>query len=103
MASEAMSISCHMTSRQRVDGPVDQSRAIVGGDDMNARRQPRLQFLDLLLDPLGDSQRILAVTHQHGAARHFVAVLFVNAAAELRAQLHRGHVLDDRSVCRRPP
>ena len=56
--------------------------------------QARLQLLDLLLDALGDGQRILAVPHQHDAAGHFVAVLLEDAAAELRAELHGGDVLD---------
>ena len=56
--------------------------------------QAGLQLLDLLLDALGDGQRILAVAHQHDAAVDFVAVLLEDAAAELRAELHRGDVLD---------
>ena len=65
--------------------------------------QARLQFLDLLLDSLGDGQRVLAVPHQHDAADDFVAVLLVDAAAELRAQLHDGDGLDVDRRAARPP
>ena len=37
---------------QRVDGPGDQPRAVVGRDDAHALGQARLQLLDLLLDAL---------------------------------------------------
>ena len=40
---------------ERVDGAVDQPRAVVGGDDAHALGQARLQLLDLLLDALGDA------------------------------------------------
>ena len=53
MASEAMIISCPMTSVERVDGAVNQSRAVVGRHDAHAGRQARLQFLDLVLDSPG--------------------------------------------------
>ena len=38
---------------ERVDGPVDQPRAVVEGDDADALGQAGLKLLDLLLDPLG--------------------------------------------------
>ena len=37
---------------ERVDRPVDEPRAVVGRDDLHARRQARLQLLDLVLDAL---------------------------------------------------
>src|SRR5262249_28997471 len=43
---------------------------------------------------VGDGQWVLAVAHQHGRADHLVAALDEDAAAELRAQLHPGHVFD---------
>ena len=43
---------------------------------------------------LGDGQRVLAVAHHDGAADDLVAVLLEDAAAELGAELHGGHVLD---------
>ena len=79
---------------ERVDGAVDEAGAVVGGDDVDARRQGGLQFLDLLLDAIGDGQRVFAEAHHDGAADGLVAVLLEDAAAELRADLHRGHVLD---------
>ena len=70
----------------RVDRPVDQPRAVVERHDPHALGQARLQLVDLLLDPLGDLQRVLAVPHHHHAADRLVAVLFQHAAAELRAE-----------------
>src|SRR5262249_36011737 len=63
--------------------------------DAHAFGEARLQFPDLLLDPLGDGERILTVAHEDHAARDLVAVLLEDAAAELGPQLYRGDVLDE--------
>ena len=47
------------------------------------------------LDPVDDRQRVLAVAHDDHAAHRLDAGLVERAAAELRAQAHRGHVLDE--------
>src|SRR5262249_29687017 len=80
--------------REGVDGPADEPGAVVGRDDAHALGQAGLQLLDLLLDALGDGQRVLAVPHQDHAAGDLVAVLLEDAAAELLAELHDGHVAD---------
>ncbi len=102
MASEAMIISWVRIVGQRVDGPFDQPRAVVEGHDAHALGQPGLKLHDLLLDPLGDGQRVLAVAHHHHRADGFVAVLFQHAAAELAAPADRGQIrhVDGRAASR---
>ena len=65
---------------------MDEAGAVVGGDDVDARGQAGLQFLDLLFDAVGDGQWVLAVAHHHRAADGLVAVFLEDAAAELRAR-----------------
>ena len=54
--------------------------------------QARLKFLDLVLDALGDLQRVLAVPHHHDGADRLAAVLFQHAAAELAAAADRAEL-----------
>ena len=77
---------------QRVDRAVDQPRAVVERHDAHAVGQARLQLVDLLLDPPGDVERVLAVAHHHHAADRFVAVFLQHAAAELRAEADGGQI-----------
>ena len=79
---------------QRVDGAVDEARAVVRGHDADAGRQTGLQLLDLVFDAQGDGERVFTVPHHDDAPGDLVAVLFVDAAAELRAELDGGDVLD---------
>ena len=79
---------------------MNQSRTIVRRDDMNSRRQSRLEFLNLLLHKFCHGKRILSMPHQHGTTGDFVAVFFVHAAAKLCTKLHTGHRSD---IDRRPP
>ena len=37
---------------ERLDGPVDQIRTVVGGDDLHSRRQATLEFGKFRLDPV---------------------------------------------------
>src|SRR5437868_6346764 len=78
---------------------VNQARAIIGGDDVNAVGQTGLKFLDALFDTFGDGQRVFAVSHQHDATSDFVAIFFIDAAAKLRAEMHAGDIANvDRSA-----
>ena len=86
---------------ERVDRLVDDGRAVVEGDDPDLRDaavgqrlagQAGRELGDLLLDPLDHRARVLAVAHEHHAADGLDAGLVQRAAAEVRAELHRGHV-----------
>jgi hypothetical protein len=77
-------------SRQRVDGAVDEPRAVVGRDNAYPLGKSRLQLLNLFPDPLGHRQRVFSIAHEYHAAGHLAAVLFKDAAAELLAELNRG-------------
>ena len=79
---------------QRVNRAVDQPRPVVGGDDMDAFGETGLQLLNLLLDEFRDGERVLAVPHQHDAPHNFAAIFLVDAAAELRPELHGRDGLD---------
>ena len=83
IATEAMIISSRERLGERVDGAVDQPRAVVEGHDPHAFGQARLKLLNLVLDPPGDVQRVLAVPHHHHGPDGLVAVLLQHAAAEL--------------------
>ena len=85
--------------RQRVNRSMNQPRPVVGGNNMDPLGKSRLKLLDLFFHTLRDLERVFSMPHEHYAAGYFVAVFFVNAAAELRTELHAGHVLD---VDRRP-
>ena len=81
--------------RQRIDGLLDQGRAVVDRHDLHAVRQCRLHLGNPRLDPLDHAQRVLAVTHHHHAAdREPLAVEFGGAALHRRAELNLGHVRD---------
>ena len=87
---------------QRAHGAVDQTRAIVEGDDAHSRREPALDLRDLRLDAPEDLRRALAVADRHHAAHHLAAVLLQRAAAEGRAQLDGAELREvDRRAGRR--
>ena len=94
MATEAMIISCCMTSVSVCDGAMDQAGAIVGGDDVDASGEAGLEVLDFVFDVLGDGEGILAMAHEDGAAGDFVAIFLEHAAAELGAELDGGDAAD---------
>src|SRR3954471_5453431 len=78
-----------------VDRAVNEARAIVGRYDVNTFGQCWLQLLDLFFNAFGYGEGVTAVSHQHGSAGHFVAAFLKDASAELSAELHGGHVLDE--------
>ncbi len=78
---------------ERVDGLVDDVRAVVERHDVDLRdaaigerllRQAGFELFDLRLHPLDDVQRVFAVAHQRHAAHGFDARLVQRAAAEVR-------------------
>ncbi len=88
---------------QRVDSLCDDIGPIIEGYHLHFRhapvrerllRQAGLQLLDLLLQPLDDLQRILAVAHHHDAADGLCAALVEGTATELRPDGHVCHMPD---------
>ena len=78
---------------QMQDRALDQARAVVGLDDLHARRQAAFQRGELGLHRLDGGQRVLARAHDDHAARHFAfAIEFRDAAAHLRPDLDARHV-----------
>ncbi len=79
--------------REIADGPLDQRTAVVGGDDLDARRQAALQLRQLGLD---GSDRLLCILagaqHHHAAGDLAFSVEFGNATPHLRAYLERSHI-----------
>ena len=87
---------------ERVDGLVDDVRAVVERHDADPRdaaigerlfRQAGFELLDFRLHPLDDVQRVLAVAHQRHAAHGFDARLVERAATEVRPDRYGGDVL----------
>ena len=82
--------------------PWIEPRAVVEGHDADALGQSRLKFPDLVLDALGDFQRVLAVPHHDNRADRFGAVFLQHAAAELAAAADAAELRDaDRRAVRR--
>ena len=81
---------------QGVDRPVDQIGAVVGGDDLDPRRQTRRDIPgDLFLHPFEHRQHVLAEADDDDAAGHLAfAVQLGKAAADVRAEAHLGDVAD---------
>ena len=79
---------------QRVHRMIDENAAVIEGNDRYARRKPRLNLADLLLDGFDDLARIGSVADDDDSADGFLAVLVENAAPELGTKLNAGHVAD---------
>ena len=89
---------------ERVDGLLDDGRAVVEGHDADLRDacrparvlagSPASSCGDLVLDPAHHLPRVLAVAHEHHAADGLDAALVERAAPEVRPQLHRRDVPD---------
>ena len=78
---------------ERVDGGVDQVRAIVHRHDLHRFRQAGCDLLEALLDVLDDVERVDAETLQHDAAGDFaLAVQFGDAAPLVRTELDAGDI-----------
>ena len=78
---------------QRVDGSLDELRAVVGGLDRHARRQAVFQFGQLRLGIVDDLIGIGAVAGDDDAADGFaLAVPFADAAPFLAGDLQRGDI-----------
>jgi len=76
-----------------LDGPLDEPRAVVGGHDLHAWRQARLQGGQFGFDRRDGGQGVLARAHDDHAAHGFAfAIQLTNAAPNFGANLHMGHV-----------
>ncbi len=89
---------------ERVDGALDELRAVVHGHHLDALGQRPAHLAELRLDAVDDLPRVLAVAHHHDARHHLPAAVEVGgAAADLRPHPHRGHVAHaHRGAPRRP-
>ena len=75
---------------ERLDGALDERRAVVERHDPHARRQPRLERPDLLLHTVDDADRADAVARDDHAADGFLGALDERGHAEGVAELHVG-------------
>ncbi len=78
---------------ERVDGAIDQVRAVIHRVDGDALRQARRDFGEPILDVLDDGERVLAEALQHDAGDDFaLAIQFGDAAALVRRELDARHI-----------
>ena len=78
---------------ERVDGRIDQVRAVVNRHYLDRFRQAAGDFLETLLDVLNDVERVDAEALQHDAARDLaLSVQFGDAAPLVGADLNPGDV-----------
>ena len=82
----------------RVDGAVDELRAVVLDLDFHAVGQLGLNLGDARLHALGHFAAVLAGEHHRRADDRLVAVERGRAGAELRSGLHFGHVFDEQRL-----
>ena len=75
---------------ERLDGALDERRAVVERHDPHARRQPRLERSDLLPHTVDDADRADAVARDDHAADGFLGALDERGHAEGVAELHVG-------------
>ena len=74
---------------------LDQARAVVEGHDPHARRQPRLEGDDLVLDARDDLRGADAVAGDHHPAHGFLRALHERGHAEGVADLDRRHLAQE--------
>src|ERR1700722_17722267 len=78
---------------QCIDRFLNESRAIVAGDDFDASRQSLLDLSKLFLDPFDDGERVLSVAHHDDAADGLsVAVPLSRAFAQVWSQADHAEV-----------
>ena len=83
----------HQRVAEGVDGPLDERRAVVDGDDLDPRGQRRRDAAELLLHAVDDAQRVLSVTHDdHAAHRLALAVELGEPAAQVGPQVDAADV-----------
>ena len=71
---------------QIIDRTLDERRAVIHSDNLDAFWQPALETMKFLLHTFDHRQRILAIAHHHDAGHSFAfAIEFDNAAPEGRA------------------
>jgi hypothetical protein len=81
---------------KRLDGRVNESRAIVDSHDVHALTQAARDLADALLDVVYDIERVGAEALQHDAAGDLaIAVELGQASAFVRSQLYPRHVLNE--------
>ena len=82
----------HQILLHRGDGAIHQLGAVVAGDDMDPRRKPGRQLLQLGGHPLGDNAAVLTGQHQRRAKHAFLAVPGRSSGTYIGADAHFGHV-----------
>ena len=82
---------------ERVDGPVDEIRAVIGRDDLHAGGKARFHIpLQPLLHPIDDIQDVLSEAHDDDPSRHLAPPVEIGQAPpDFRADLHAGHVPEE--------
>ena len=81
---------------QRLDGCLNQSRAVVSRDHFHARWQRRFDFREFLLDAIDDAQGIHSVAHHDNAANGFAFALPLgNTFANVRPERNCSQIADE--------
>ena len=75
--------------------PLDEIAAVIDGYDLHPLGQAALQLGEFVFNAADGGQGVLAETHDDDAAGHLpLTVEFHHTAAQLRPQLHIGHIAD---------
>src|SRR5712692_10810138 len=77
-----------------VRGPLNQLRAVVERNNVDAGRQTLLQRADLLLDGVDHFKRVHTIARNDDPTHRFFAILVQDARAKRVAELHIGNVLN---------
>ena len=85
----------HQGGLQVVDGPENQFRSVIDGNDLHPGRQSGLDFPDFGLDAVNDIEGVLSLPHDHDAGDNLAgAVKIRDAPAQIRAENHLSDVFD---------
>src|SRR5947209_4547013 len=77
------------------DGSVDQLRAVIDRNDLDARRQPRFDLSDLCFYAIDDIEGVLTRTHHHDAGNDLASSVEVgDASAHIRPESHLTDIFD---------